>query len=170
MDISYSNSDEDKKNISGKLLQLVSFHLGDEEYAADILNIQGINRMVEVTKVPNTPDYVEGIINLRGKVIPLIDLRKRLDLPVGDYDKNTRFIVIELKNNVVGFIVDSVNEVLRIESGITEPPPQSVSNINTEFITSVAKLDDRLIILLDMDKILTEKEKEQLDKIDFENK
>lgn len=162
--------ESEQKISSGELLQLVSFHLGDEEYAADILNIQGINRMVDVTKVPNTPEYVEGIINLRGKVIPIIDLRKRLMLPVKEYDKNTRFIVIELEQNVVGFIVDSVNEVLRIDSNLTEAPPQSVSNVNTEFITSVAKLEDRLIILLDMDKILSENEQKQLGNIEFNNK
>jgi purine-binding chemotaxis protein CheW len=100
-------------------------------------------------------------------VIPIIDLRKRLNLHVSEYDKNTRFIVIELEKNVVGFIVDSVNEVLRIDSNLTEAPPQSVSNVDTEFITSVAKLDDRLIILLDMNKILSKKEIKQLEKMDI---
>ena len=145
-------------------LQLVSFHIGDEEFAVDILNIQGINRMVEVTKVPNAPDYVEGIINLRGKVIPIIDLRKRLGLPKKPYDKDTRFIVVEINNKVIGFIVDSVNEVLRINSSITEPPPPVVSGIDSEFITAVGKLEDRLLILLDIEKILSSAEKKELSK------
>lgn len=147
---------------SSELLQLVTFHLGDEEFAVDILNIQGINRMVEITKVPNAPDYVEGIINLRGKVIPIIDLRKRLGLPPTEYTKSTRFIVVEIDNKIIGFIVDSVSEVLRIDSSITEPPPQVVSGIDTEYITAVAKLEDRLIILLDLEKILTDKQKQEL--------
>ena len=150
------------------LLQLVTFFLGDEEYAADILNIQGINRMVEVTKVPNTPEFVEGIINLRGKVIPLIDLRKKLGMQEVERDKNSRFIVVELGENVTGFIVDSVNEVLRINREITEPPPQSLSSINSEYITSVAKVDDRLIILLDLQKVLSDREIKEINQINNE--
>jgi purine-binding chemotaxis protein CheW len=139
-------------------LQLVSFHIGDEEFAVDILNIQGINRMVEVTKVPNAPEYVEGIINLRGSVIPILDLRRRLGMPARDYDKDTRFIVVEIHNKVLGFIVDSVNEVLRINSNITEPPPPMVSGIDSEFITAVGKLDDRLLILLNIEKVLSKEQ------------
>lgn len=154
--------DSINKSKTGELLQLVSFNLGDEEFATDIMNIQGINRMVEITKIPNTPEYVEGIIDLRGKVIPIIDLRKRIGLPITDYNNNTRFIVIELEQSVVGFIVDSVNEVLRIDSSLTEAPPTSISDVNTDFITSVAKLENRLIILLDMNFILSEKEKNEL--------
>lgn len=154
--------DSINKSKTGELLQLVSFNLGDEEFATDIMNIQGINRMVEITKIPNTPEYVEGIIDLRGKVIPIIDLRKRIGLPITDYNNNTRFIVIELEQSVVGFIVDSVNEVLRIDSSLTEAPPTSISGVNTDFITSVAKLENRLIILLDMNFILSEKEKNEL--------
>lgn len=156
-----TNSAQTKSTLSNEL-QLVTFHIGEEEFAVDILNIQGINRMVEITKVPNAPDYVEGIINLRGKVIPIIDLRRRLGLKAKEYDKATRFIVVEISNKVIGFIVDNVNEVLRINRNITEPPPPIVSGINSEYITAVGKLDDRLIILLDIEKILTNKEKTEL--------
>jgi purine-binding chemotaxis protein CheW len=142
------------------ILQLVTFHIGDEEFAVDILNIQGINRMVEVTETPNAPDFVEGIINLRGKVIPLINLRKRLGLPSIAWDKSSRFIVVELGDKVLGFIVDSVNEVLRINSNATEPPPSMVAGIRSDFITSVAKYDNRLLILLDLNKILSKDEKD----------
>lgn len=144
----------------GHELQLVTFHIGDEEFAIDILNIQGINRMVEITKVPNSPDFVKGIINLRGQVIPIIDLRIRMGLPQKVYDKDTRFIVVEIINKTIGFIVDNVNEVLRINSNITEPPPELVKNVRSEFITAVGKLEDRLLILLDIEKILTDNEKE----------
>ncbi|MFP4528673.1 MAG: chemotaxis protein CheW [Candidatus Kapaibacterium sp.] len=139
-------------------LQLVSFHIGDEEFAVDILNIQGINRMVEVTKVPNAPDYVEGIINLRGSVIPIIDLRRRLGMAARNHDKDTRFIVVEIHNKVLGFIVDSVNEVLRISRDITEPPPPMVAGVDSEYITAVGKLEDRLLILLNIDKVLTKEQ------------
>ncbi|MGA2296513.1 MAG: chemotaxis protein CheW [FCB group bacterium] len=153
-----------EKSTLSELLQLVTFHLCDEEFAVDILNIQGINRMVQVTKVPNSPDFVEGIINLRGQVIPIIDLRKRIGMPPKEYDKHTRFIVVEIQKIVIGFIVDSVNEVLRIDRGVTEPPPTVVGNIENEFITAIAKLEDRLITLLDLDKILSNDEKMSLEK------
>lgn len=148
------------------ILQLVTFYLCEEEFAVDILNIQGINKMVQVTKVPNSPDFVEGIINLRGQVIPLIDLRKRLGMQHKAYDKSTRFIVVEIFKIVIGFIVDSVNEVLRIERNITEPPPSVVGSDTNEFITGIAKLDDRLITLLALDRILSKDEKTALESVE----
>lgn len=158
MEISGNISKSEKIAVGDDLLQLVTFHIGDEEFAVDILNIQGINRMVEITKVPNSPDYVEGIINLRGKVLPIINLRKRLEMPDIEYDKNTRFIVVEINGRVVGFIVDSVSEVLRISRTITEPPPEMASTVDSEFITAIGKLEDRLLILLNIEKILFNKE------------
>ncbi len=146
----------DNEAFSNELLQLVTFKLENEEFGVDILNIQGINRMVEVTKVPNSPEYVEGIINLRGQVIPIIDLRKRLNMPDRAYSKDTRFIVVEFKNKVVGFIVDSVNKVLRIDRKLTEPPPKTATRIDSEYITAVGKLEDSLLILLDFERILPE--------------
>ncbi|HPP40673.1 MAG TPA: chemotaxis protein CheW, partial [Candidatus Kapabacteria bacterium] len=138
-----------------QLLQLVSFHIEEEEFAVDILNIQGINRMMNITRVLNTPTFVEGIINLRGQVIPVVNLRKRLGFPPKEPDKSTRIIVVEIGKRVIGFIVDSVNEVLRISSSITEPPPPMVAGIDSEYITAVGKLDDRLLILLDLEKVLS---------------
>ncbi len=149
-----------------QLLQLVSFHIGDEEFAVDILNIQGINRMMDITRVPNSPDFVEGIINLRGQVIPVVNLRRRLGFEQIEANKDTRIIVVEIAKRVVGFIVDNVNEVLRINSSITEPPPPMVAGIESEYITAVGKLDDRLLILLDLEKVLTVEEKEILKHID----
>ena len=153
----------------GDELQLVSFNIGDEEFAVDILNIQGINRMVEITKVPNTPDYIKGIINLRGIIIPLIELRSRLGMPPKEHDKDTRFIVVEIAQKVIGFIVDSVSEVLRISRSICEPPPATVKGVNSEYITAVGKLEDRLLIMLDLEKILTEEETHELASISENN-
>lgn len=146
------------KNESGELLQLVTFNIGREEFGVDILSVQEINRMTEITRVPNSPNFVEGVINLRGRVIPVIDLRIKLGLEKKDYDKNTRIIVVEVSERVVGFIVDSVNEVLRISADLTETPPDAVTGINSDFIKSVGKLEDRLLILLDIQKTLSEKE------------
>ncbi len=157
----------DKKTLSEDLLQLVSFHLGEEEFGVDILNIQGINRMVEITRVPNSPDYVEGMINLRGQVIPIIDLRKRLGLAAKESDKDTRIIIVEIDATVIGFIVDSVNEVLRIQRNIIEPPPPMLTGIDSDFITAVGKLEDRLLILLDLEKVLSTKQKEELKALDI---
>jgi len=139
---------------SAELLQLVSFKIGDEEFGVDILKVQEINRMLEVTRVPNSPDYVEGVINLRGKVIPVVDLRKRLGMPTRDHDKNTRVIVMELSGKVVGFVVDAVSEVLRIPRSVTEPPPSVAASENVDYITAVGKLEDRLLTLLDLEKVL----------------
>ncbi len=137
------------------LLQLVSFNIGEEEFGVDILRVQEINRMTHVTRVPNAPEYVVGVINLRGKVIPIIDLRLRLKLPRRNYEKDTRIVVVELESKVLGFIVDSVNEVIRINKNIAEPPPPMVSGIESDFITAIGKLHDRLLILLDLNRVIT---------------
>ncbi len=148
-----------------EILQLVTFYLGKEEFAVDILNIQGINRMIEITAVPNAPDFVEGVINLRGKVIPLVNLRKRMGMQPQQWDRSTRFIVVEFTNKVIGFIVDSVSEVLRISKDTIEPPPPMMTGVNADYVTAVAKVQDRLLILLDLQKILTLSEAESLDKM-----
>ena len=143
---------KEQKNDSSELLQLVSFIIGNEEFAVDILYVQEINRMIQITKVPNAPDFVDGVINLRGRVIPVIDLRCKLGMSKKEHDKNTRIIVVEVGGRTVGFIVDAVNEVLRIPKNITEAPPELVSGVNAEFIKAVGKLEDRLLILLDLEK------------------
>ncbi len=148
-----------------EILQLVSFKIGEEEFGVDILKVQEINRMDQITRVPNAPDYVSGVMNLRGKVIPIIDLRKRFRLAKKERDKDTRIIVVELKTRVVGFLVDAVNEVLRIPKNVTEPPPPMVAGIGSEYITAVGKLEDRLLILIDLEKILVPAEQEDVDTI-----
>ena len=153
---------KEQSDADSGLIQLVSFHIGEEEFGVDILKVQEINRMVEVTKVPNSPDYVDGIINLRGKVIPIIDLRRRLGMPAKSYDKDTRIVVVEMDGKIIGFVVDSVSEVLRISKSIVEPPPKMVGSIDSEFITAIGKLEDRLLILLDLESILSSKEREEL--------
>lgn len=152
-------------NESNELLQLVSFKIGNEEFGVDILNVQEINKMTTITKVPNAPEFVEGVINLRGRVIPVIDLRSRLHLAKKEHDKDTRIIVVEIDQSTVGFIVDAVSEVLRIPVNITEAPPSIVAGIDSEFIKSVGKLEDRLLILIDLNKILSTSDKEILNKV-----
>jgi purine-binding chemotaxis protein CheW len=139
------------------LLQLVSFHLGGEEYALEILQVQEIIRMVDLTRVPNSPDFVEGVINLRGKVIPVIGLRKRFGMPAKEYDKQSRIVVVEMHGTVVGFVVDAVNEVLRIAADTVEPPPR-LTKVDRELVSGVGKLENRLLLLLDLEKLLTQSE------------
>lgn len=145
------------------LLQLVSFKIGDEEFGVDILKVQEINRMMEITEIPNSPVFVEGVVNLRGRIIPVIDLRKRLNMDTIKHDSKTRIVVVDLDSKIVGFIVDEVSEVLRIPVSITEPPPEMVvSGVDSDYITSVAKLDDRLLILLELNKVLSASEQSEL--------
>ena len=143
-----------KREEDNELLQLVTFKLDVEEFGIDILRVQEIIRIMSITKVPNSPEFIEGVINLRGRVIPVINLRKRLLLPTIEKDNKTRVIVVELSDKTVGFIVDEVNEVLRIPKSITEPPPEMTAGIDSDYITSVGKLEDRLLILLDIEKLV----------------
>jgi purine-binding chemotaxis protein CheW len=148
-----------------ELLQLVTFSIGDEEFGVEILKVQEIIRMLEITRVPKAPDFVEGVINLRGKVIPVIDLRLRFGLQAKGHDKKTRIIVIEINKMIVGFVVDSVSEVLRIPASTIEPPPPVISGLDSEYISGVGKLDDRLLIMLDLNRLLSKEEKSALGEV-----
>jgi len=150
---------------STDILQLVGFLIGKEEFAVDILKVQEINRITQITKVPNSPEFVEGVINLRGKVIPILDLRIRMGMSKRTQDNNTRIIVVEVAGKTIGFIVDEVTEVLRIPRTVIENPPELVSGINSDFITGVGKLEDRLLILLDLDRILSVEESKAIKEI-----
>lgn len=154
-----------KENQTSELLQLVSFKIDTEEFGVDILKVQEINRVMEITKVPDTPEYVEGVVNLRGRIIPIVDLRTRLNFPKKEHDTSTRIIVVELSRRTIGFIVDEVSEVLRIPKSIIEAPPAMVSGINTEYITAIGKLEDKLLILLDLEKVLTTEEMKELETV-----
>ncbi len=150
---------ENKENV---VLQLITFSLGAEEFAIDILEVKEIIRTMEASKIPRSLDFVEGVINLRNVVIPIIDLRKRFEMPEKEPDSNTRIIVIEISELLVGFIVDSVSEVFSINSSEVEPTPSVVSGLESEYINGVAKLNEKLLILLNIEKLLSMDELEQL--------
>ncbi len=137
-----------------EIIQLVSFRIANEEFGIDIVKVQEIIRMMEITRVPNTPNYIEGVVNLRGKVTPVVNLRTKLGLPTNEKDEDTRIVVVNLEDKTIGFIVDEVKEVLRINSNITEEPPKMVGGISEEYIISIAKMDDRLLILLDLETLI----------------
>lgn len=141
------NSVDEQNN---KILQLVSFKLGDEEFAVDILIVSEIIRLVQITPVPHAPHFIEGVINLRGRVLPVVGLRKRFHMPEIEQTDQTRIIVMVWENQLVGFLVDSVSEVLRIPANTVENAPPVVAGVGAEYIEGVGKLDDRLLILLNM--------------------
>lgn len=149
--------------------QFVVFKLGNEEYAVPITQVKEINRLSTTTKVPKSPTFVEGIINLRGQIIPIIDMKKRFDLPQSEYTGEARIIVIQVNSSTFGIEVDSVSEVLRVSSSDIEPAPQIACGIDSTYITGVAKVADRLLILLDLDRLLSEEEKDQLQKMNQES-
>ena len=147
------------EHVTEDLLQLVSFVIENEEFGIDILRVQEIIRPVEITRVPNSPSFVEGVINLRGRIVPVVDLRKRFGLPEREQDQHTRIIVVELIDRVVGFMMDAVKEVIRVDRSVIEPAPELAIGIDTEYIKGGAKLEDRLLILLELEEVLTEDEK-----------
>ena len=135
--------------------QLVVFDLADEGYGVDISSVREIIRMQEITKVPRAPEFVEGVINLRGKVIPVVDLRKRFGFPDSDATKDTRIVVVDIGGQDIGVVVDSVTEVLRIGADAVEPPSSVITTADSEYLLGIAKLESRLIILLDLEQALS---------------
>lgn len=144
-------------------VQLVVFQLNDETYGVDIGHVQEIIRMQNITPIPRTPEFIEGVINLRGRIIPVIDLHKRFRLPQAELTSNTRIMVVEMGRVTVGMIVDSVSEVLRLPTANIEPPPSMISGIDVAYLKGVGKWEDRLIILLDLERVLKESEQRQLE-------
>jgi purine-binding chemotaxis protein CheW len=147
-------------------IQVVSFKLGSEEYGVDIAQVQEINRMVAITHVPRAPQFMEGVINLRGQLIPIIDLRTRFGMPRTEHTKNTRIVVTEIGAKRVGMVVDSVSEVLRLPVDQIEAAPDMITGVDTEYIRGVGKIEDRLIILLDLARIISTAEKRELESAD----
>jgi purine-binding chemotaxis protein CheW len=144
----------------GELIQLVSFNLDQEEYGVDVLKVREIIRMPVVTRVPNTPHFVEGVINLRGKVIPIISMRKKFGLMEAENDKQTRIMVMDVDGELMGFIVDSVSEVIRISGSEIQPSPAIVaSGIDQDCIAGVINQAERLLVLLDLERMFSNDEK-----------
>lgn len=139
--------------------QFLSFRLGNEEYGVEILRVREIIGIIDITSLPQTPDYVKGVVNLRGKIIPVIELRRKFGLPSIEFDEATCIIVVEVAladdQFQVGVIVDTVSEVLPIPPDDIEPAPRFGDSLNTDVIQGMGKTKDRVVILLDLDKVLT---------------
>jgi purine-binding chemotaxis protein CheW len=149
-----------KENKPTAELQLVLFDLASEHYAVSSQCVREIIRMQNITRVPGALEFVEGVTNLRGKVVPVIDLRKRLALPAGDETKDMRIVVLEVGSEYVGLIVDGVSEVLRVPYSLIEPPSEVVYGPDADYILGIAKLESKLVILLDVDRLLSMDEKQ----------
>lgn len=143
--------------------QLVVFQLGAELYGVEIARVHEIIRLVTITRVPRSPSFVEGVINLRGRIIPVVDLRRRFGLAIAAHTRATRIVVVELGDQVIGMVVDGVSEVLSVQDSIVEPPSPVVAGIDSEYLRGIAKLPDRLVILLDLDRILAREERRALE-------
>ncbi len=145
--------------------QIVVFELGSESFGIDIANVEGIVKMQEITQVPKAPDYMEGITSLRGSVLSVINLQKRFGMAEQEKTNDTRIVVVQVDQLKVGMVVSGVSEVLTLDDAVIEPPPAMISSATQAFITGVAKVDSRLIIMLDLEKVLSDKEKNVLEKL-----
>ena len=151
---------------TGELRQLISFSVGEEEYGLELARVKEVIRVREITWLPKAPSFVRGIINLRGDVIPIIDLRDEFGLDSREDTAQTRVIVVEMEGRFMGLVVDSASQVVRISADQVDPPPPVPGGFSQELITGVGKLEDRLVILLNPDAILTVEEKVALSSID----
>jgi len=142
--------------------QIVIFELGSEHFGADIAKVESIIKIQPITQLPHAPSFVEGLTNLRGKVLPVIDLRKRFGLPAHETNKNSRVIVVSVDQMEVGMIVDEVSEVMTIPDGAVEATPAIATTIDSAFIKGIAKIEERLVILLDLTQVLSTKEQAEL--------
>lgn len=152
-----ANPEQRKIDTDGSL-QMVGFRLAEEEYGIEINKVREIILVGEITQVPETPEYVKGLINLRSTVIPIVDLKLRFGLPETARTDDTRIVVVSVAGKTIGIIVDAVNEVLRVSQEQIAPPPPTVAGLSQDYLGGLAKLEDRLLILLDIEKILLPEE------------
>jgi purine-binding chemotaxis protein CheW len=145
-------------------VQLVSFRVGNEQYGIHIRQVQEIIRMPEITQLPQTDDFIKGIINLRGNIIPIIDMRTRFNMEENEYSELTRVIVLSLDEKFIGIVVDSVSKVLELPDGAIEDAPDIINGLSKEYIEGVGKIDENMIIILKAEKVLTADEIKKLEK------
>ena len=148
-----------------KEIQLACFKVGPELYALDIMKIKEIIRPQKMTAIPKAPSFIEGVINLRGAVIPVADMRKRFDQPVGKADRKNRIVICSLAGKIIGLLVDEVTEVKRFGRKEIAPAPQFIKGPQADYFLGVARRDDDLIMLIDLEKVLSTNEKIELQKL-----
>lgn len=139
---------------SSKEMKVIVFQLMDKEYAVGVDVVESIEKLISITRVPKTPSYIKGVINLRGVVTPIVDLRERFGMEVKTLDDSSRIIIVSLEEFEVGLIVDAANDVIDIPVDSIEPQPEVVGSIESEFILGVAKVEKRLLVMLNLEKVL----------------
>ncbi len=153
----------EQKNVRD--VQLVAFYLEEEEFAVEIQQVKEVLKLSKITPLPQALEFVEGVINLRGEIIPVIDLRKRFDLGAVEKNENNRIVIVEINGSDVGLIVDAVNEVVRLPEDCIHPAPADVAGARTDLIKAVGKKENRLIIMLDLESILSTEERISLEEV-----
>ncbi|MEC5422672.1 chemotaxis protein CheW [Virgibacillus sp. C22-A2] len=154
------------ENVTTNNRKVIVFQLKDEEYAVSVQEVGSIERIQSITRVPQTDDFVKGVINLRGVVTPIIDLRVRFNIEETEFTESTRIIIVYLEEMEVGLIVDSANDVIDIPENAIEPAPEVIGTVHVDYIEGVAKLDNRLLILLNLQKVLTRQEIAELKQVE----
>ncbi len=158
----------EKEEVREELIQLVLFKLGEEEFGVNILQAREIEKLDQgLTRVPKAPSFVEGVINLRGEIIPIVDLRKRFGLTLPPLGYDSRVIIVEVDGALVGMLVDAVEEVIRIPASAVEPPPPITKGVDSQYVSGVAKVGDRLIVLLNLERALSPEESKELAEADL---
>lgn len=150
--------DLEDEEIDEGTTNLVTFRLGSGEYAIDIMQAKEIIKMEKITLIPNAPYFVEGVINLRGNIIPIIDLKKRFNLEESEGDKNTGIIIAKIEDVDMGIMIDSVSKVVSMANSDIQPPPSMLQGIGQRYIKGVGKMEDKLLVVLDLDKLFTNEE------------
>ena len=145
-------------NIKEIAIEALAFKLGDEEYGVDILKVQEIRGHDPVTRIANAPDFIKGVVNLRGIIVPIVDLRQRFHLDIRDNDQLTVVIVLNIANRVIGMVVDSVSDVIRIGRDDIRPAPQMGTAFDANFLLGLGTIDDRMVILIDIERLLSSEE------------
>ncbi len=135
--------------------QLLVFKLNGDSYGVEITNVDSIVPMKEIVKVPNTPDYIQGLMSLRGKVYTIFNLRKKFSLPDQEFDENTKIVIVDVNSVTVGFIVDEVNEITHIEEEDIENTPQSLEKLGRKYMSGIAKVSEKIIMILDLSHLLS---------------
>lgn len=165
-EITQNAADDEEIPTEGNIIQLISFLLEDVEYGVDISSVHQIMRVSDITRLPNTPDYIKGVINLRGNVIPVVDVKERFGFPKADITELSRIIVIETFSKLIGLTVDNVHQVVRIPENNVDPPAALIEGVSEDFIYGIGRLRDRLIVILNLEKIIIFED--EIEKIDEE--
>lgn len=144
--------------------EFLTFLLGGEEYGIEILSVQEIRSYETVTKIANTPDFIKGVINLRGSIVPIVDLRMRFNLPQVEYNDFTVVIILNLNKRIIGIVVDGVSDVIELQDSQISPVPDLVSGIDTKYLQGLGTVDERMLILVDIERLMTSQEMGLIDK------